>query len=33
MNILVLNGSNAGKDSIILQTLLYIQMHFPGAAV
>ena len=29
MNILVLNGSPAGKDSITLYTLLYIQRHFP----
>ena len=29
MNILVLNGSPAGKDSITLFTALYIQKHFP----
>ena len=29
MNIVVLNGSPAGKDSITLYTLLYIQKHFP----
>ena len=29
MNILVLNGSPAGKNSITLYTLLYIQKHFP----
>ena len=29
MNIVVLNGSPAGKDSITLYTLLYIQRHFP----
>ena len=29
MNIIVLNGSPAGKDSITLYTLLYIQKHFP----
>ena len=29
MNITVLNGSPAGKDSITLYTLLYIQKHFP----
>lgn len=29
MNILVLNGSPAGKDSITLYTMLYIQKHFP----
>ena len=29
MNILILNGSPAGKDSITLFTLLYIQKHFP----
>lgn len=29
MNIAVLNGSPAGKDSITLHTLLYIQRHFP----
>lgn len=29
MNILVLNGSPAGKDSITLFTVLYIQKHFP----
>ena len=29
MNILVLNGSPAGKDSITLYTILYIQKHFP----
>lgn len=29
MNIVVLNGSPAGKDSITLHTLLYIQRHFP----
>ena len=32
MNILILNGSPAGDDSITLQTLLYIQKHFPGHA-
>ena len=29
MNILVLNGSPAGKDSITLYTMLFIQKHFP----
>ena len=29
MNILVLNGSPAGKNSITLYTMLYIQKHFP----
>lgn len=29
MNIVVLNGSPAGKDSITLYTLLYIERHFP----
>ena len=29
MNILVLNGSPAGQDSITLFTLLYIRKHFP----
>ncbi len=29
MNIVVLNGSPAGKDSVTLYTLLYIQKHFP----
>ena len=29
MNILVLNGSPAGKDSITLCTMLYIRGHFP----
>ena len=29
MNILVLNGSPAGKDSITLFTMRYIQKHFP----
>ena len=29
MKIVVLNGSPAGKDSITLYTLLYIQKHFP----
>ena len=29
MNILVLNGSPAGKDSITLYTMLFIQRHFP----
>ncbi len=29
MNILVLNGSPAGKDSITLYTMLYIRKHFP----
>ena len=29
MNIAVLNGSPAGRDSITLYTLLYIQKHFP----
>ena len=29
MNILILNGSPAGKDSITLYTMLYIQRHFP----
>ena len=29
MNIAILNGSPAGKDSITLYTLLYIQRHFP----
>ena len=29
MNILVLNGSPAGKDSITLFTMRYIQQHFP----
>ena len=29
MNIAVLNGSPAGKDSITLYTLLYIQKHLP----
>ena len=29
MNILVLNGSPAGKNSITLYTLLFIQKHFP----
>ena len=29
MNIIVLNGSPAGKDSITLYTMLYIQKHFP----
>ena len=29
MNIVVLNGSPAGKNSITLYTLLYIQKHFP----
>ncbi len=30
MNILILNGSPAGKDSITLYTMLFIQKHFPG---
>ena len=30
MNIVVLNGSPSGKDSITLFTMLYIQQHFPG---
>lgn len=30
MNILVLNGSPAGGDSVTLYTALYIQKHFPG---
>ena len=30
MNILVINGSPAGKDSITLQTVLYIQQFFPS---
>ena len=30
MNILVINGSPAGKDSITLQTVLYIQKFFPS---
>ena len=29
MNIIVLNGSPAGKDSITLYTMLYIRKHFP----
>ena len=29
MNILVLNGSPSGKDSITLYTVLYMQKHFP----
>ncbi len=29
MNILVLNGSPAGKDSITLHTMLFIRRHFP----
>ena len=29
MNILILNGSPSGKDSITLYTMLYIQKHFP----
>ena len=29
MNILILNGSPAGEDSITLYTMLYIQRHFP----
>ncbi|MBO4289497.1 MAG: NAD(P)H-dependent oxidoreductase, partial [Lachnospiraceae bacterium] len=29
MNILILNGSPAGDDSITLQTMLYIEKHFP----
>ena len=32
MNIVVLNGSSAGKDSVTLYTLLCIQKHFPGHA-
>ena len=32
MKILIINGSPAGDDSITLQTLLYIQKHFPGHA-
>ena len=30
MNVLVINGSPAGKDSITLQTVLYIQKFFPS---
>lgn len=30
MKILIVNGSPAGDESITLQTLLYIQKHFPG---
>ena len=30
MNILVINGSPKGKNSITLQTVLYIQKHFPA---
>ena len=29
MNVLILNGSPAGKDSITLYTMLFIQKHFP----
>ena len=29
MNILILNGSPSGENSITLQTMLYIQKHFP----
>ena len=29
MKIAVLNGSPAGKDSITLYTVLYLQKHFP----
>ena len=29
MKILVINGSPTGDDSITLQTVLYIQKHFP----
>ena len=30
MNILVINGSPAGENSITLQTMLYIEKLFPG---
>ncbi len=30
MNILILNGSPSGRDSVTLHTALYIQKHFPG---
>ena len=30
MNILILNGSPKGENSITLQTLLYLQKKFPG---
>ena len=30
MNILVLNGSPKGSNSITLQTVLYLQKKFPG---
>ena len=30
MNILVINGSPAGDDSITLQTVRYLQKRFPG---
>ena len=30
MNILVINGSPSGENSITLQTMLYIEKLFPG---